>query len=139
MTPREFNAYCKSKEFHDDYANYSNPRLSKPMKSSNGAGNSAGVAGAASSSGITTAVGPMTAQEFCRGVKRDKAHYETLKKVEGFHDWNCGFVATARMNHTHLVLDENYIPPESIPSRRCRFLCMLFWQSIFKQRRKVHG
>jgi hypothetical protein len=40
-TPREFNAYCKSKEFHDDYANYSNPSLSEPMKSSNGAGNSA--------------------------------------------------------------------------------------------------
>jgi hypothetical protein len=64
-TPCEFNAYCKSKEFHDDYANYLNPHLSKPMKSSNRvAGNSAGVAGAASASGITTAVGPMTAEEF---------------------------------------------------------------------------
>jgi hypothetical protein len=54
-------------------------------------------------SGIVTAVGPMTAQEFRQGVKRDKAHYETLKKDEGFHDWNCGFVATARMHHTHLL------------------------------------
>jgi hypothetical protein len=37
------------------------------------AGNSVGVAGARSS-GIVTAVGPMTAQEFWGGVKRDKAN-----------------------------------------------------------------
>jgi hypothetical protein len=65
------------------------------MKSSNGAGNSVGFLGATSASGIVTAVGPMMAQEFCRGVKRDKAHYETLKTDEGFCDCNCGFVATA--------------------------------------------
>jgi hypothetical protein len=85
------------------------------MKSSNGgAENSAGVTGAASASGITAAVGPMMAQEFRRGVKRVKAHCETLKKDEGFRDWNRGFVATARMHHAHLVLDENYIPPDDI-------------------------
>jgi hypothetical protein len=78
-TPQEFNSYRKPKEFHDNYVKYSNPCFSTPMKSSNGAG-------AASASGIITAVGPMMAQEFRQSVKRDKAHYETLKKDEGFRD-----------------------------------------------------
>jgi hypothetical protein len=49
-------------------------------------------------------------QEFRRGVKRDKTHYEDLKDDKYFNSWNRGFVATAHMHHTHLVLDENYVP-----------------------------
>jgi hypothetical protein len=37
-------------------------------------------------------------------------HYEDLKDDKYFNTWNCGFVATAYMNHTHLVLDETYVP-----------------------------
>jgi hypothetical protein len=61
--------------------------FSTPLKSSNGAGNSVGVSGATSACAIVTAVGPMTAQEFHQGNKKDKAHYETLKKDEGFCYW----------------------------------------------------
>lgn len=56
----------------------------------------------------------MTVQEFCRGVKRDKTHYEDLKDDKYFNSWNRGFVATAHMHHTHLVLDENYIPKNDV-------------------------
>jgi actin-related protein len=49
-------------------------------------------------------------QEFRRGVKRDKAHYENLKDYKYFNSWNRGFVATARMHHTYLVFNEKYIP-----------------------------
>jgi hypothetical protein len=49
-------------------------------------------------------------QEFRRGVKRDKAHYENHKDDKYFNSWNRGFVATARMHHSDLVLNEKYIP-----------------------------
>jgi hypothetical protein len=52
----------------------------------------------------------MTPQEFLRSVKRDKTHFTSLKDNKHFNSWNRGFVATAFMHHTHLVLDENYIP-----------------------------
>jgi hypothetical protein len=52
----------------------------------------------------------MTPQEFRRSVKRDKTHYTSLQDDKHFNSWNRGFVATAFMHHTHLVLDENYIP-----------------------------
>jgi hypothetical protein len=49
----------------------------------------------------------LTVQEFRRGIKRDKTHYEDLKDDKYFNSWNRGFVATAHMHHTHTVLDED--------------------------------
>jgi hypothetical protein len=67
-----------------------------------------------SSSSVVAGVGApidmLTAQEFRRGVKRDKTHYRTLKDDKHFNSWNCGFVVKAHMHHTHLVLDEGYHP-----------------------------
>ena len=60
--------------------------------------------------GIVDSFAGLTGQEFRRGVKRDKTHYEDLKDDKYFNSWNRGFVATAHMHHTHLVLDENYVP-----------------------------
>ena len=60
--------------------------------------------------GIAESLGSLTLQEFRRGVKRDKSHYEDLKDDKYFNSWNRGFAATARMHQTHLVLDENYSP-----------------------------
>ena len=39
------------------------------------------------------AKGGLTAQEFRRGIKRDKSHYGELKDDKYFNSWNCGFVA----------------------------------------------
>ena len=61
-------------------------------------------------SGIAPMGDDLTALEFRRGVKRDKTHYEDLKDDKFFNTWNRGFVATAHMHHTHLVLDEGYFP-----------------------------
>jgi hypothetical protein len=54
--------------------------------------------------------GDLTAQEYRRGIKRDKSHYEDLKDDKYFSSWNRGFVATARMHHTDFILDEKYCP-----------------------------
>jgi hypothetical protein len=51
--------------------------------------------------------GAMTPQAFCRSVN---THYTSLKDDKPFNSWNRGFVATAFMHHTHLVLDETFIP-----------------------------
>ena len=47
-------------------------------------------------------------------MKRDKSHYEDLKDDKYFNSWNRGFAATARMHHTHLVLDETYSPNSEV-------------------------
>jgi hypothetical protein len=60
--------------------------------------------------GSFTSQDTLSAQEFRHGVKRDKTHYEDLKDDKYFNSWNRGFVATAHMHHTHLVLDETYVP-----------------------------
>jgi hypothetical protein len=65
-------------------------------------------------SGIVSTVGTLTAWEFCRGVKRDKTHYEDLKDDNYFNSWNRGFIATANMNHKHLILDEEYFPVDDV-------------------------
>jgi hypothetical protein len=44
-----------------------------------------------------------TAQEFCRGVKRDITQYRELQADKHFNSLNCGFIATTLMHHTHLV------------------------------------
>jgi hypothetical protein len=66
--------------------------------------------GVSSNSFGSSPLGDLTVQEFCRGIKRDKTHYEDLKDDKYFNSWNRGFVATAHMHHTHLVLDEAYTP-----------------------------
>ena len=37
-----------------------------------------------SAPGITESLGALTVQEFCRGVKRDKSHYDDLKDDKYF-------------------------------------------------------
>ena len=64
--------------------------------------------------GIAESLSSLTVQEFRRGVKRDKSHYEDLKDDKYFNSWNRGFAATARMHHTHLVLDETYSPKSEV-------------------------
>jgi hypothetical protein len=88
-TKTQFLEYCSSPDYHDDVA-----------------------VGLASKTNVGTLVAcdSLTAQEFRRGVKRDKTHYMDLKDDKHFNSWNRGFVATAHMHHTHLVLDENYKP-----------------------------
>jgi hypothetical protein len=83
-----FKEYCGSPDYHADLE--------------------AGLAPKRSNS--APADGNMTPQEFRRSVKRDKTHYTDLKEDKHFNSWNRGFVATAFMHHTHLVLDENYVP-----------------------------
>jgi hypothetical protein len=43
----------------------------------------------------------------------DKAHYLDWKDDKYFNSLNCGFVATASMHHTCLVLNEMYVPKSS--------------------------
>jgi hypothetical protein len=38
-----------------------------------------------------------------------------LKDDKYFNSWNRGFVATAYMHHTHLALNEKYVP--KIPNK----------------------
>jgi len=63
-----------------------------------------------STGGITDPLGSLTVQDFRRGVKRDKSHYDDLKDDKHFNVWNRGFVATAHMHHTDLVLQGDYAP-----------------------------
>jgi hypothetical protein len=64
--------------------------------------------------GVAFAVDFLTAQEFCCGVKRDMTHNKKLKEDKQFNSWNRGFIATAHMHHTQLVLDANYSPANAI-------------------------
>jgi hypothetical protein len=75
----------------------------------------------------------LTVQEFCRGVKRDKAQYENLKDDKYFNSWNRGFVATARMHHTDLVFNEKYVPKnddEKVVFKEMQIFIMLYLKSI---------
>jgi hypothetical protein len=103
MTKTEFKDYCGSAQYHADAAvssapvtTHTNPRFDV---------NAAGVIGM---------VDLLTAQELCRGEKRDKTHYAYLKDDKYFSTWNRGFVATAHMHHTQCVLDEWYVPTSDV-------------------------
>jgi hypothetical protein len=92
-----FRMYCCSSEFMEDLK----------------AGDTTQSTATTKTGGQGTTVipsGSLSVQEFRCSVKRDKAHYEDLKDDKYFNSWNRGFVATARMHHTDLVLDENYYP-----------------------------
>jgi hypothetical protein len=82
-----FNEYCRSDHYTEDVNEYGK-NDSSTLQPYSSQGNS------------------LTVQEFCRGVKRDKAHYENLKDDKYFNSWNRGSVATARMHHTDLVSNE---------------------------------
>jgi hypothetical protein len=96
----------------DDYKNYNlsddythDLAVSRTLVKPPPSGATANVAGAMDS---------LTVQEFRRGVKRDKTHYEDLKDDKFFNSWNRGFVATTHMHHTQLVLDEGYVPKNDV-------------------------
>jgi hypothetical protein len=86
------------------------PRSAVPSRTSNGSGNQGASRLSPSSPGVTNRTGALTAQEFRRIVKCDIAHYPDLKDDKGFRIWNRGFVSKSKMHHTHLVLDETYVP-----------------------------
>jgi hypothetical protein len=87
-----FEEYCGSDDYNDDLTG-----VSKPVS-------------ALSNGDNVVASGEMTVQEFRRGVRRDKTHYVELKDDKYFNSWNHGFVATAYIHHTHLVLNKKYVP-----------------------------
>jgi hypothetical protein len=87
-----FEEYCRLDDYNDDLTG-----VSKPVS-------------ALSNGGNVVASGEMMVQDFRRGVRHDKAHYADLKDDKYFNSGNCGFVATTCMHHTHLVLNENYVP-----------------------------
>jgi hypothetical protein len=93
----DFQNFCQLDELTIDFATKGVPVIPKTNSSSVVAG-------------VGAPIDMLTAQEFRRGVKRDKTHYETLKDNKHFNSWNRGFVATTHMHHTHLVLDEGYCP-----------------------------
>jgi hypothetical protein len=109
-TPEEFKTYLTTKAFHDDHAKYCGLRSAVPSRASNGSGNQGASRFSPSAPGVTNGTGALTAQEFRRYVKRDIAHYPDLKDDKGYRIWNRGFVSKAKMHHTHLVLDETYVP-----------------------------
>jgi hypothetical protein len=59
----QFLTYCSSTEFRLDFANHNKPMVNT-----------------ANCIGVATPVDVLTAQEFCRGVKRDMMHYKKLKE-----------------------------------------------------------
>jgi hypothetical protein len=81
----------------------------KVTPSTGGRSGSAGASGTAATRGKVVPE-MMTAQEFRRGVQWDIAHYTSFNDDEHFSAWHWKFVATARMHHTHLVLDPKYVP-----------------------------
>jgi hypothetical protein len=91
---KQFENYMSSAEFREDLAACESPLKPPPLTVSN----------------VVTATEGLTVQEFRRGTKRDKAHYEDLKDDKFFNTWNRGFIATACMHQTDLVVDEKYIP-----------------------------
>jgi hypothetical protein len=94
MSKTGFHEYCGSDAFTIDNTTGGLPPQSSPNPKF-----------APTMAGMVSAVDSLIVQEFRLGVKRDKTHYEDLKNDKYFNTWNRGFVATAHMHHTHLVLD----------------------------------
>ena len=51
-----------------------------------------------------------SAQEFRKGIKRDKGHYTVLKDEKEWDDWKRGVESTATTHGCENVLDPVYIP-----------------------------
>jgi hypothetical protein len=109
-TPEEFKTYLTTKSFHDDHIEYCGPRSTSHPRASNIGGIQGGSRTPSSAPGTTSGTSALTAQEFRRSVKRDIAHCPDLKDDKGFRIWNRGFVSKVKMHHTHLVLNEAYVP-----------------------------
>ena len=87
---------------------------------------------------IAPSTDALSAQEFRRGVKRDKSHYTNLKDDKHFNSWNRGFVATAYMHHTQHVLDEHYIPDPTNPTELALFTKMqVFMYAVLEEHLKT--
>jgi len=99
ITKTEFKDYCGSSDYHADAGNSGYSPGARP-----------GARADVPSEVVDMGIGHITPMEFRRSVKRDKNHYGDLKDDKYFNTWNRGFVATAHMHHTHLVLDETYVP-----------------------------
>jgi acid phosphatase class B len=84
---KPFERYMSSAEFRENLDACESPMKPPPLTVSN----------------MVTATEVLTVQEFRRGTKRDKTHYEDLKNDKFFNTWNRGFVATACMHQTDLV------------------------------------
>jgi hypothetical protein len=78
----------------------------------------------------------LTVQEFRRGVKRDKEHYENLKDDKYFNSWNRGFVATARMHYTDLVMNEKY-PTKNDDEKVVLKEMQIFMYAVFEEHLKT--
>jgi hypothetical protein len=108
---KPFENYMISAELCEDLAACESPLKPPPPNVSN----------------VVTAKEGLTVQEFRRGTKRVKAHYEDLKDDKFFNTWNRGLIATACKHQTDLVLDEKYIPKTDAEKelfKRCKHLRM---------------
>jgi hypothetical protein len=104
IAKKSFQEYCGSTDYFDDLAAGDGTPQAAP----------ASVKADPNAGGIVGSLEALTVQEFRRGVKRDKTHYEDLKDDKYFNTWNRGFVATAHMHHTHHVLDATYVPQTDV-------------------------
>jgi hypothetical protein len=84
---KPFESNMSSAEFHEDLYACESPCKPPPPTVSN----------------MVTATEGLTIQEFRRGTKRDKTHYEDLKDDKLFNTWNRGFFATACMHQTRIL------------------------------------
>jgi hypothetical protein len=108
-----FLTYCSSPEFRLDFANRNKTMVNL-----------------ANSIGVASPVDALT-----------MTHYKELKEDKHFNSWNHGFIATAHMHHTHLVLDATMVQQTQLmlpSSRKCKRLCMLFNKSTFKPTKGSH-
>lgn len=121
MTRTELEDYCGSERYVADVA------AGGTAQTTQGNGNPGGVVGTVDS---------LTVQEFRRGIKRDKMHYEELKDDKHFNSWNRGFVATARMHHTDLVLDETYVPSDAAETAVFKEM-QIFMYAILEEKLKT--
>jgi hypothetical protein len=75
-------------------------------------------------------------QDVCRGVKCVMPHYKEFKEYKHFNLWNCGFIATANMNHTQHALDVNYTlsrPSDIAPFKEMQTLMYASLQERIKK------
>ena len=100
ITKAAFVRYMQSEDYHADLA--AGDSTGKPNPSALGIPDG------------SKTVDALTVQEFRRGIKRDKTHYEDLKDDKYFNSWNRSFIATAHMHHTQTVLDETYVPKNDL-------------------------
>ena len=118
ITRTEFTAYCGSPDYQSDLQQGLVMTPPKPT--------------------IAPSTDALSAQEFRRGVKRDKSHYTDLKDDKHFNSWNRGFVATAYMHHTQHVLDEHYIPDPTNPTELALFTEMqVFMYAVLEEHLKT--